>query len=42
MGYTVLVIPGTSWYVKGLVEPGFRYIYMGTLYEDFTANTAKD
>ena len=49
MGYTGLVIPGISCYVKlkGLlyrdfVIPVCRYIYVGTLYEDFTANTAKD
>ena len=28
MGYTVLVIPGISCYVKGLVAPGFRYTCM--------------
>ena len=48
MGYTVLVIPGISCYVKGLVAPGFRYtcmslyIYGDVILEDFTANTAKD
>ena len=28
MGYAGLVIPGVSFYVKGLVVPGFRYTGM--------------
>ena len=28
MGYMGLVIPGISYYVKGLVAPGFRYTCM--------------
>ena len=36
MGYTGLVIPGISCYVKGLVIPGFRYtcmsLYIGVRY----------
>ena len=36
MGYTGLVIPGISCYVKGLVVPGFRYtsmsLYIGVRY----------
>ena len=45
MGYTGLVIPGISCYVKGslyrdFVIPVCRYIQGYVILEDFTANTA--